>query len=75
MNSNKTLKIIHILVFILSISLLVLLGIKLFPIFANLGTPEGQAKFQQEITNQGISRYSISSWFAIATNFSTYFTW
>ncbi len=56
MNSKnpKTLKIIHLLVLILTIVLLIIVTLKLFPMFANLGTPEGQAQFQQDITSQGL---------------------
>lgn len=56
MNStnHKTLKIIHVLVLIIAIALLIFVSFKLFPMFTNLGTPEGQAKFQQDITSQGL---------------------
>lgn len=51
---KRFLKIAHILVLILTLTLLIFITFKLFPMFANLGTTEGQAKFQQDITNQGL---------------------
>lgn len=56
MNSSnpKILKIIHILVLIVAMALLIFVSLKLFPMFTNLGTSQGQAKFQQDITSQGL---------------------
>lgn len=54
MNHKKVLKFIHIIVLILAVALLIFVSFKLFPMFANLGTPEGQAKFQEDITSQGL---------------------
>lgn len=54
MNHKKFLKFIHMFVLVLAIALLVFVSFKLFPMFANLGTPQGQAKFQKDITSQGL---------------------
>lgn len=54
-NKNmKMFKIIKLILFILTIVLLVTLSIKLFPLFINLGTSEGQLKFKSEMDNSGI---------------------
>ncbi len=51
--STKKLKIIKIILFILALALITAITIKLFPLFANLGTNEGQLKFKEEISNSG----------------------
>ncbi len=54
-NKMQKLKILKIIVLIIFIIAITLVALKLFPIFANLGTPEGQQKFKVEITNQGFN--------------------
>lgn len=52
--NTKIFKVIKLILFILAIALLVALTIKLFPLFKNLGTSEGQIKFKAEMDNSGI---------------------
>lgn len=49
------LKLFKLILFIIVIVLVILATIKLFPIFTNIGTSEGQQKFKSEITSQGIN--------------------
>lgn len=49
------LKILKLVLFILVVTIVILVSMKLFPIFSNLGTTEGQQKFKSEITSQGFS--------------------
>lgn len=51
--NTKMFKIIKLILFIFSILLLVSLTIKLFPLFRDLGTNEGQVRFKEEIDNSG----------------------
>ena len=51
----RNFKILKLLLFISVIIITTLITLKLFPIFASLGTSEGQKKFKMEITNQGFS--------------------
>ena len=48
---ENTFKIIKLILFILSITVLIILSVKLFPLFTNLGTSEGQAEFKEQIGN------------------------
>ena len=51
----KKLKTLKLIIFITVIVVITLVSIKLFPLFSNLGTSEGQQKFKTQITNQGFS--------------------
>lgn len=51
--NERKFKIIKLILFILTIILIVAISIKLFPLFTNLGTSEGQLKFKEEISNSG----------------------
>lgn len=53
--SEKKFKIIKIVLFVLTLVLVIAIAIKLFPLFTNLGTKEGQLKFKEEISNSGFS--------------------
>lgn len=53
--NTKRFKAIKLILFILAIALLIAITIKLFPLFTNLGTKEGQIKFKEEISNSGSS--------------------
>lgn len=57
MNENNTnkFKIIKLILFLLAIALLVAITIKLFPLFAKLGSKEGQLRFKEEIASSGFS--------------------
>lgn len=48
-------KIVKFILFILTLVLITAITIKLFPLFTNLGTSEGQLKFKEEIANSGSS--------------------
>lgn len=51
----KKFKIVKMILFILTIVFLIAITIKLFPLFTNLGTKEGQLKFKEEISGSGPS--------------------
>lgn len=51
----KKFKIVKFILFILTLVLITAITIKLFPLFTNLGTSEGQLKFKEEIANSGSS--------------------
>lgn len=51
----KNFKMLKLIILILVIAVITLISIKLFPLFSNLGTSEGQQKFKTQITNQGFS--------------------
>lgn len=53
--NTKKLKIVKIILFILTLVLITAIAIKLFPLFTNLGTNEGQSKFKEEISNSGLN--------------------
>lgn len=53
--NTKKFKIIKILLFVIAILLVIAVTIKLFPLFTDLGTAEGQTRFKNEIDNSGIS--------------------
>lgn len=57
MKNQKTNKfiIVKLIFFIISIILIALLSIKLFPLFVNLGTPSGQIAFKEYISNSSFS--------------------
>lgn len=52
---SKKLKIIKLILFVATIILLITITIKLFPLFKDLGTREGQLKFKEEIASSGFS--------------------
>lgn len=52
--NTKIFKFIKLVLFILAILLLIFLTIKLFPLFKDLGTTDGQIKFKEEISNSGL---------------------
>lgn len=51
--NTKMFKLLKLILFILTLLLLITLTIKLFPLFTNLGSTEGQVKFKEEIDNSG----------------------
>lgn len=53
--NTKKFKIVKLILFILAIILLIAITVKLFPLFACLGTKEGQAHFKEEIAGSGFS--------------------
>lgn len=53
--NKRKFKIVKLILFILTIIFIVAISIKLFPLFTNLGTSEGQLKFKEEISNSGFS--------------------
>lgn len=53
--NQRKFKIVKLILFILTIIFIVAISIKLFPLFTNLGTSEGQLKFKEEISNSGFS--------------------
>lgn len=53
--NEKKFKIIKLILFVLTIILIITIAIKLFPLFTNLGTKEGQLQFKEEISNSGSS--------------------
>lgn len=53
--NEKKFRIVKIVLFALTIILIISIAIKLFPLFTNLGTSEGQLKFKEEISNSGFS--------------------
>lgn len=53
--NTKKFKILKLILFILAIILLVAITIRLFPLFACLGTENGQANFKREIANSAFS--------------------
>lgn len=53
--NTKKLKIFKLILFIITIALLLAITIKLFPLFKNLGTKDGQIKFKEEISNSGFN--------------------
>lgn len=52
---EKLLKTIKLILLILTIIILIFLSIKLFPLFSNLGTKQGQEEFKAEISNSGFN--------------------
>lgn len=53
--NTKKFKIIKLILFILAVTLLLVITVKLFPLFTCLGTKEGQANFKEEIDSSGFS--------------------
>ncbi len=53
--NEKKFKIIKLILFVLTIILIITIAIKLFPLFTNLGTKEGQLQFKEEISNSASS--------------------
>lgn len=53
-NTNK-LKAVKLILFVITVVFLILITIKLFPLFKDLGTRDGQLKFKEEIANSGFS--------------------
>lgn len=53
--NTKKFKVIKLILFTLAIVFLIAISIKLFPLFTNLGSKEGQLKFKEEIAHSGSS--------------------
>ncbi len=53
-NNTKMFKFVKLVLLILAVLILILLTVKLFPFFKDLGTPEGQSRFKEEIGNSGM---------------------
>lgn len=69
--NTKKFKFIKMLLFITAIILLIAITIKLFPLFTDLGTVDGRAKFKAEIDKSGVSRSFYDTRFTIITNTCT----